>query len=168
MKLVSLRAAGGEEAWHSPNHYRVLSVPVDFSERELTKAYRKASRANHPDKATGSNEAFQRVAEAHQTLADPDTRRAFDAGEDLDKLKRDEEDDDDVRTHWEETERKYYPERYPFLPFGDPFEGKRRHDNEKERKQRLAREAAEREERERERTQQYLADFDQRAEHDEL
>ena len=33
----------------------------------------------------------------------------------------------------EQVERRYFPERFPFLPFGDPHEGKRAHDAKKDR-----------------------------------
>ena len=47
----------------------VLQVPIDFTHDELKRAYRAASLAMHPDKHGGSDEAFQRVAEAYQVAA---------------------------------------------------------------------------------------------------
>lgn len=49
----------------------------------------------------------------------------------------DSEDEDEERRQSlrEEIERKYYPERYDFWPFGDPFIHKRKRDEKKRRQQ---------------------------------
>jgi len=119
------------------DHYAVLGVTTDATEKQLKTAYRMRSLQFHPDRAgQGGTAAFQRIAEAFQVLSDPDKRRAFDEGSDI-KVKRGKRDDDDEdddsedeeehkTTMKEEVERDFYPERYSFWPFGDPFIYKRK------------------------------------------
>ena len=68
----------------------------------------------HPDRAGGSTIAFARVAAAHDCLSDAEgCRRTFDRGAAI----------EDFRPSLAEAvERHYFPERFPFEPFGDPFE----------------------------------------------
>ena len=85
------------------------------------------------------------MAEAYHVLSDADKRRDYDEGKEI-KVKRgrgmnsddDDEDDDDEdedeehkTTLREEVEREYYPERYQFWPFGDPFIYKRTRESQK-------------------------------------
>jgi DnaJ-class molecular chaperone len=61
--------------------YDLLGVSPEASDAELKKAYRKQSLANHPDKNPGDEAAsarFQEISSAYETLADPDTRAAYD------------------------------------------------------------------------------------------
>ena len=44
-----------------------------------------------------------------------------------------QEDEEHKKTLREEIERKYYPERYEFLPFGDPFIHKRKREEQRRR-----------------------------------
>ena len=59
------------------------------------------------------------MAEAHQTLSDEERRKQYDSGKELDPP----EDSNHYRFR-EEVERTYFPERFPFNPFGDPHEDK--------------------------------------------
>ena len=59
--------------------YATLDVPCDFTENELRRAYRQASRECHPDKG-GSHDEFTRVARAHEILSDAKRREEWDAG----------------------------------------------------------------------------------------
>ena len=73
-----------------------------------------------------------------QTLSDADKRAAYDQGVDI-RTRRgdDEEEDDETRQSLrEEIERKYYPERYEYWPFGDPFIQKRKRQAQKRRQAR--------------------------------
>jgi len=111
------------------DHYAVLGVPSDATEKQLKRAYRIMSLKFHPDKEGGSTRAFQRIAVAYETLSDPQKRRSYDEGADLKTGHGDNSDSDSDREHQslrEEIERKYFPERYKFWPFGDPFVQKRR------------------------------------------
>jgi len=84
----------------------------------------------HPDKEGGSTRAFQRIATAYQTLSDPEKRQLYDEGADLKQHGNNSDSDSDnereTKSLREEIERKYFPERYKFWPFGDPFVQKRK------------------------------------------
>ena len=108
-------------AWRQADHYATLNVSFEHSADELKRAYRKESRRVHPDKPGGSDEAFQRVASAFQVLSDPEARASYDMGSDLD----DPHAGPDEMGFRETVEREYFPENFPFEPFGDPFERKR-------------------------------------------
>ncbi|CAK9013571.1 unnamed protein product [Durusdinium trenchii] len=127
---------GGElPEWCQPNHYLVLGIRCDFPDEhgdELKRAYKKRSLQYHPDKLGGSAQAFQRVADSHQVLLDPEKRRAFDEGADFPR--KVQHDGAEGETHKEEIEKKYFPERFDFAPFGDPHSDRR---EAKARQQRL-------------------------------
>ncbi len=73
------------------DYYAILGVARDASEEQIKQAYRKLARKYHPDvsKESGAEEKFKEVAEAYQTLKDPQKRAAYDqlgthrAGEDF-------------------------------------------------------------------------------------
>jgi tetratricopeptide (TPR) repeat protein len=110
------------------DHYLALGVTSDATEAQLKRAYRMMSLKFHPDRAGGSTVAFQRVAAAYETLSDAERRTAYDEGTDVKKTKDDSDDDGEheEQSLREEIERKYFPERYKFHPFGDPWIEKRK------------------------------------------
>jgi hypothetical protein len=124
------RQTVNHEAWRVHDLYGILQIAHDFTPSELKRAYRRESVANHPDKG-GSDEAFQRVAAAKAVMTEPSKLEDYNRGKDLDNP------DADKQTLWEEVERKYFPERYGFEPFGDPLEdhaeGKVAHERRTER-----------------------------------
>jgi curved DNA-binding protein len=63
------------------NFYEVLGVSKDASLSDIRKAYRKLARNYHPDvnKDPGAEERFKEISEAHDVLADPETRKKYDA-----------------------------------------------------------------------------------------
>jgi DnaJ family protein A protein 2 len=57
--------------------YDVLEVPVDASEADLKKAYRKKALRLHPDKG-GDPDLFKEVTHAYEVLSDPEMRKVYD------------------------------------------------------------------------------------------
>ena len=62
------------------DYYAILGLQRGASEDEIKSAYRKLARKYHPDvsKETDAEEKFKEVAEAYQTLKDPEKRAAYD------------------------------------------------------------------------------------------
>ena len=62
------------------DYYATLGVKRDATADEIKKAYRKLAQKHHPDvsKEKGAEEKFKEVAEAYQTLKDPEKRAAYD------------------------------------------------------------------------------------------
>jgi curved DNA-binding protein len=62
------------------DYYAVLGLARGASEEDIKKAYRRLARKFHPDvsKEAGAEEKFKEVAEAYQTLKDPEKRAAYD------------------------------------------------------------------------------------------
>merc|ERR1719482_2016514 len=77
------QAAEEKDIANEKNHYTVLGVSTDATEKQLKRAYRVMSLKFHPDKEGGSTRAFQRIASAFQTLSDPEKRQLYDDGADL-------------------------------------------------------------------------------------
>ena len=62
------------------DYYSIFGVKRDASPAEIKKAYRKLARKYHPDvsKEANATERFKEIAEAYQTLSDPEKRAAYD------------------------------------------------------------------------------------------
>ena len=62
------------------DYYSILGVDRKASAEDIKRAYRKLARKYHPDVAKEPNaeEKFKEVAEAYETLKDPEKRAAFD------------------------------------------------------------------------------------------
>ena len=60
------------------NYYQILEVPETASADEIKKAYRKLSKEHHPDRNPAGEERFKQIAEAYDTLKDPDKRGEYD------------------------------------------------------------------------------------------
>jgi curved DNA-binding protein len=62
------------------DYYAALGVPRAATADEIKKAYRKLAQKHHPDvnKEAGAEEKFKEIAEAYQTLRDPEKRAAYD------------------------------------------------------------------------------------------
>lgn len=156
----SLPTEEGTPEWCQPNYYAVLAVRCDFASHaatdnvedsgqeneELKRAYKRRSLQFHPDKRGGSAAAFQRIAEANQVLSDPKKRQSYDEGEDFGR--KDQRDGSLGETHKQEIEKKYFPDRFDFAPFGDPHSDRRENEDRKQkmierrRQEALARESA--------------------------
>ena len=79
--LVVFPAAGSKE---SP--YETLGVTTTATAKEIRKAYRKLALTYHPDKAQSTaevsefEERFVQIANAYETLIDPEKREKYDRG----------------------------------------------------------------------------------------
>ena len=62
------------------DYYAALGLERDASDAQVRSAYRRLARKYHPDvsKETGAEERFKEIAEAYQTLKDPEKRAAYD------------------------------------------------------------------------------------------
>jgi curved DNA-binding protein len=62
------------------DYYAILGVDRKASADDIKKAYRKLAQKHHPDvnKEKGAEEKFKEIAEAYQTLKDPEKRAAYD------------------------------------------------------------------------------------------
>src|ERR1700740_2155958 len=66
-----------------PDYYKVLGVGKNASDEEIKKPYRKLARKYHPDQNHGDKQAeerFKEISQAHDVLADPEKRKAYDRG----------------------------------------------------------------------------------------
>jgi molecular chaperone DnaJ len=63
------------------DYYAVLGVPKDASAADISKAYRKLARENHPDAKPGDTSAearFKEISEAYSVLSSPEKRKEYD------------------------------------------------------------------------------------------
>jgi DnaJ-class molecular chaperone len=66
----------------SDNFYNILEINENAGGDEIKKAYRKLSMIYHPDKNNNNPEAtakFQKIAEAYETLGDPEKKKEYDS-----------------------------------------------------------------------------------------
>lgn len=60
--------------------YEVLGVPRNATPDQVRAAYRRLAVKTHPDKTGGDDSEFKRVAEAYETLSDPQKKSRHDSG----------------------------------------------------------------------------------------
>jgi len=72
------------------DYYKILGITRHATESEIKKAYRKMARKWHPDKNNGSEDEtkvaeakFKEISAAYAILSDPDKKRKFDSGADM-------------------------------------------------------------------------------------
>ena len=62
----------------SENHYSTLEVDRNATESEIKKSYRKLAMKYHPDKCSGEEEKFKKIAEAYSILSDKTKKAQYD------------------------------------------------------------------------------------------
>jgi len=70
-----------QREWYEKDYYKVLGVSDDAAPKDITKAYRKLARANHPDTHPGDDaaeERFKEVSAAYDVLGDESKRKEYD------------------------------------------------------------------------------------------
>lgn len=60
------------------SHYETLDVNKDATQPEIKKAYRKLANKHHPDKNSGDDTEFKKIAEAYDILGDAAKRSDYD------------------------------------------------------------------------------------------
>jgi len=58
--------------------YSILGVDKNSSDGEIKKAYRKLAKQYHPDKGSGNEDKFKEVADAYETLSNPQKKAQYD------------------------------------------------------------------------------------------
>jgi curved DNA-binding protein CbpA len=85
--MVTVMAAA-DHGRPDPDLYQLLGVPRGASREEITQAWRRRARAEHPDARPADADAagrFRAVAEAYRVLGDPARRTAYDRALALDE-----------------------------------------------------------------------------------
>ncbi len=70
-----------QREWYEKDFYAVLGVAPEASAKEITKAYRKLARENHPDAKPGdaaAEERFKEISAAYDVLSDESKRKEYD------------------------------------------------------------------------------------------
>jgi molecular chaperone DnaJ len=70
-----------QREWFEKDYYKVLGVSDSASQKDITKAYRKLARQNHPDANPddrAAEERFKEISAAYDVLGDEDKRKEYD------------------------------------------------------------------------------------------
>ena len=67
-----------QREWFEKDYYKVLGVPENVTEKDLTRAYRKLAKQYHPDANPGSEDRFKEISSAYEVLGDPEKRKEYD------------------------------------------------------------------------------------------
>jgi molecular chaperone DnaJ len=70
-----------QREWFEKDYYAVLGVATDASDKDITRAYRKLAKKNHPDANSGdkaAEERFKEISAAHDVLGDAAKRKEYD------------------------------------------------------------------------------------------
>jgi molecular chaperone DnaJ len=70
-----------QREWFEKDYYEVLGVAQDASQKDVTRAYRKLAKQNHPDANPGdkaAEERFKEISAANDVLGDAEKRKEYD------------------------------------------------------------------------------------------
>jgi molecular chaperone DnaJ len=67
-----------QREWFEKDYYKTLGVPSTASAKEITSAYRRLAKKNHPDTNPGKEETFKEISAAYDVLGDADRRKEYD------------------------------------------------------------------------------------------
>ena len=67
-----------QREWFEKDYYATLGVAKTAAEKEITKAYRKLAKENHPDSHPGREDKFKEISTAYAVLSDADKRSSND------------------------------------------------------------------------------------------
>ncbi len=70
-----------QREWFEKDYYQVLGVSKDADAKDITRAYRKLARANHPDANPGVpavEERFKEISAAYDVVGDAEKRKEYD------------------------------------------------------------------------------------------
>jgi DnaJ-class molecular chaperone len=71
-----------QKEWFEEDYYKVLGVPEDASDKDITKAYRALAKKYHPDannKDPQAEEMFKKITTAYEVLDDAEKRKEYDS-----------------------------------------------------------------------------------------
>jgi molecular chaperone DnaJ len=67
-----------QREWFEKDYYGVLGVPEGATQKEITRAYRKLAKENHPDAHPGREDQFKEISAAYEVLDDVAKRAEYD------------------------------------------------------------------------------------------
>ena len=70
-----------QREWFEKDYYKILGVPATADAKEITRAYRKLARENHPDVNPGNDaaeERFKAASVAYDVIGDTEKRKEYD------------------------------------------------------------------------------------------
>lgn len=59
-------------------YYEILQLTKEATQDEIKKQYKELAKKYHPDRKGGDAEKFKAIAQAYETLSDPQKRRIYD------------------------------------------------------------------------------------------
>ncbi|MCU1485051.1 MAG: dnaJ [Actinomycetia bacterium] len=67
-----------QREWFEKDYYKVLGVLEGATQKDITRAYRKLAKENHPDANPGKEERFKEISAAYDVIGDADKRKEYD------------------------------------------------------------------------------------------